>query len=50
MVRYFSAHKALAQLAEKQGQGELAHEHYTGASFIFRDSEVEAGLKRLTLP
>ena len=45
IVRYFSAHKALALLAEKQGQRALAREHYTGASLIFRDSEVEAGLK-----
>ena len=47
LVRYFNAHKALATLAEKQGQSELAREHYTGASLIFRDSEIEAGLKRL---
>ena len=47
LVRYFNAHKALGMLAENQGQKELARAHYTGASLIFRDPEIEAGLKRL---
>ena len=47
LVRYFQAHKALAPLAEKLGQSELAREHYAGANFLFQDPEVEAGLKRL---
>nr|WP_309686583.1 DUF2723 domain-containing protein [Armatimonas sp.] len=48
LVRYFNAHKALAQLAEKQGQTELAREHYAGANLLFRDPEIEASIKRLS--
>jgi hypothetical protein len=50
LMYYFDAHKALAHLAEKHGQSELAHEHYVGANLLFRDPEVEAGLKRLSVP
>ncbi len=49
-VRYFYAHKALAQLAEKQGERELAHEHYTGANLIFPEPDIAAGLKRVSVP
>ena len=48
LVRYFNAHKALAMLAEKQGQRELAREHYVGANLLFRDPEIEAWLKRFS--
>ena len=47
LVRYFNAHKALAALAEEQGQSTLAREHYMGAGLLFRDAGIMAGLKRL---
>ena len=50
LIRYFHAHKALAQLAEKYGQRTLAHEHYSGANLLFRDVEVQEGLGRLAAP